>query len=277
MKRITSLLGLLLVLPSLALAQPSWVLYPSAAPDRLPIPALVWAPATPSTAGVVFVHGGFGASIAWTEAVMGARLQELADAGYWVIGPDYRGSSGHGAAFEALADPGGFEVDDVAGAAAWLRAQGVTRLVVLGLSHGGLITGGIAFRSPELADGWAIVSAGGDWSAIYAQAAACPLPRCEQLVADLERSMGGSPTTAPEAFAARSLQWNADAVRRPLFLAHGTEDTIVPPALTLALAGALADAQQRVTVDLYPDAGHEVLWSAAWADVRRWLEARVSP
>lgn len=242
----------------LALAAPSWVAYPSV--DGALVPALVWRPAVQNGAGVVFAHGDQGGT-ANTQAT-DQIAQDLADRGYWVVAPDYRGSSGHGAAWLNAYDLGGLEVEDVALAVVWLAERGIARVIVAGVSHGGLIAGGVAFRYPILAAGYALVSSGGDWEVIYALAP----PRLQR---QLERSMGGTPEEASEEYRVRSLLWQAEAVARPLLIQHGMDDPIVPVELSVELAQALTEP----TVFFYPGNGHGVWWSnpVAWQDFLEWL------
>ena len=117
--------ALLCLWPALA-GGGSWTIYPSV--DGWDIPALVWRPESPNGAGVVFVHGSQGGTAA-TAATDGLG-SDLAAQGYWVIAPDYRGSSGHGVAWLNAYDLGGLEVEDVALAVLWLAEQGIVRVVV---------------------------------------------------------------------------------------------------------------------------------------------------
>lgn len=240
----------------------TWVSYPSV--DGWQVPALVWNPASPNGAGIVFAHGSQGgtADTPATEQL----AQDLADRGYWVIAPDYRGSSGHGAAWLNAYDLGGVEVEDVAFGILWLAERGISRVVVAGVSHGGLIAGGVAFRYPELAAGYALISSGGDWEAIYWLAP----PRLQR---QLERSMGGTPETTPE-YRVRSLVWRAPAVARPLLIQHGRQDPIIPVVLSRELLQALvSDSSQMVTFRFY-DGGHGLWWTTpeAWTDFLLWLK-----
>jgi predicted dienelactone hydrolase len=77
---------------------------------------------------VVFAHQGIHSDFGH-DYEYGA-VKELVQQGYSVIGPDYRGSTGYGAAFYNEIDYGGLEVDDVFAA----------RVGMIGWSHGGFIT-----------------------------------------------------------------------------------------------------------------------------------------
>ncbi|TMQ04120.1 MAG: alpha/beta fold hydrolase, partial [Deltaproteobacteria bacterium] len=102
--------------------------------DRAHLPAYLWRAAHP-VGGVVIVHGGpaLHASPAWNE-----KVQLLVDAGLDVLKLDYRGSTGHGAAFEALGASADRIGDVLAARDQLARAAGVPpeRIIVLGESYG---------------------------------------------------------------------------------------------------------------------------------------------
>ena len=90
---------------------------------------------------VVFVHGGVHANFTSSSAHI---IRELVNEGYTVVSPDYRGSTGYGAAFWRAIDYGGRENDDVFAARNWmLETYGfldAKRVGLVGWSHGGMIT-----------------------------------------------------------------------------------------------------------------------------------------
>lgn len=91
-------------------------------------------------AALVWVHGGVHSN--W-GATMFPFVKEAVARGYVVICPEYRGSTGYGAAFHNAIDYGGYEVDDVMSAATYLRTLphvDPDRLGIMGWSHGGYIT-----------------------------------------------------------------------------------------------------------------------------------------
>jgi dipeptidyl aminopeptidase/acylaminoacyl peptidase len=91
-------------------------------------------------AALVWVHGGVHSN--WS-ATMFPFVKEAVARGYVVICPEYRGSTGYGAAFHNAIDYGGYEVDDVMSAATYLRTLphvDPDRLGIMGWSHGGYIT-----------------------------------------------------------------------------------------------------------------------------------------
>lgn len=118
--------------------------------DGMEIPAYVFAPLVKrgprGHAAMVWVHGGVHGN--WDEWYL-PFVKEAVSRGYVVITPDYRGSTGHGAALYNAIDYGGKEVDDVLSAVDYLRTLpyiDADRLGVMGWSHGGFIAAHLLFR-----------------------------------------------------------------------------------------------------------------------------------
>jgi dipeptidyl aminopeptidase/acylaminoacyl peptidase len=91
-------------------------------------------------AALVWVHGGVHGNWGLT---MFPFVKEAVARGYVVICPEYRGSTGYGEAFHDAIDYGGYEVDDVMSAVAYLKTLPHVdpgRLGIMGWSHGGYIT-----------------------------------------------------------------------------------------------------------------------------------------
>jgi dipeptidyl aminopeptidase/acylaminoacyl peptidase len=118
--------------------------------DGMIIPAYLFAPLTKRGAGghaaMVWVHGGVHGD--WGTAMF-PFVREAVQRGFVVITPDYRGSTGYGAAHYEAIDYGGKEVDDAISAADYLRTLpyvDMDRLGIMGWSHGGFITAHALFR-----------------------------------------------------------------------------------------------------------------------------------
>ncbi len=92
-------------------------------------PALVW------------IHGGVHSNFGPSSMPF---IRQMIDRGYVVLAPDYRGSTGYGAAFHEAIDYGGYEVDDCLTAVDYLKANlphvDPDRIGMIGWSHGGFIT-----------------------------------------------------------------------------------------------------------------------------------------
>jgi dipeptidyl aminopeptidase/acylaminoacyl peptidase len=118
--------------------------------DGMTIPAYLFAPLTKRGPGghaaMVWVHGGVHSDWGTT---MFPFVREAVQRGYVVITPDYRGSTGYGAAHYEAIDYGGKEVDDAISAVDFLKTLpyvDMNRLGMMGWSHGGFITAHTLFR-----------------------------------------------------------------------------------------------------------------------------------
>jgi dipeptidyl aminopeptidase/acylaminoacyl peptidase len=123
--------------------------YRSRAGD-MDVPAYLFAPldkrGARGHAAMVWVHGGVHGD--W-GATMFPFVKEAIERGYVIVAPDYRGSTGHGAAHYNAIDYGGKEVDDVMGAYDYLKTLPYVdsdRVGVMGWSHGGFIASHLVMR-----------------------------------------------------------------------------------------------------------------------------------
>jgi dipeptidyl aminopeptidase/acylaminoacyl peptidase len=95
---------------------------------------------------MVWVHGGVHGN--WGATYL-PFVKEAVERGYVIITPQYRGSTGFGAAHHNAIDYGGKELDDVASAVDYLktvRQVDPDRIGIMGWSHGGFITAHLLFR-----------------------------------------------------------------------------------------------------------------------------------
>jgi len=137
------------------LAEPEHVQYPTF-DGRRQIPALFY-PAPASRGGpapcVVFVHGGPESQY---RPSFQPVVQGLVAAGFAVLAPNVRGSTGYGRSFYEEIDYGGREVDDVYQGLEWMLGNyeflDPKRVGIIGWSHGGLITLMNIFQHPQAYD-----------------------------------------------------------------------------------------------------------------------------
>jgi dipeptidyl aminopeptidase/acylaminoacyl peptidase len=129
--------------------------------DSMVIPAYVFQPldkrGAHGHAAMVWVHGGVHSN--W-GATMLPFVREAVERGYVVICPEYRGSTGFGAAHHNAIDYGGKEVDDVASAVDYLKTLAHVdpdRIGVMGWSHGGFIAAHLLFRDQHPFQGGAAI------------------------------------------------------------------------------------------------------------------------
>jgi len=137
------------------MVEPSLVHYPSK-DGRWTISAFVYVPFNLPRNGqhpaIVYVHGG---PTAQTMNTFNRFVQFMANQGYLVIAPNYRGSTGYGKEFQQanLFDMGGGDLQDVLAAADWIKQTGYVdpkKLILMGGSYGGYLTMMGVTKAPEL-------------------------------------------------------------------------------------------------------------------------------
>ena len=224
-----------------------------AARDGLTIHGYLTTPAgAPAQAlpAVVFVHGG-----PWVRDTWGFNpfVQWLANRGYAVLQPNFRGSTGYGKAFLNAGDRewAGAMHTDLLDAKDWLVAQGIAdprRVGVVGGSYGGYATlAALAFAPTAFACGVDIVGP----SNLNTLLASIP-PYWETLRATFTRRMGDS----EEFLTAQSPLFKADAIRAPLLIGQGANDPRVKIAESDQIVAAMRRNGQPVTYAVFDDEGH---------------------
>jgi dipeptidyl aminopeptidase/acylaminoacyl peptidase len=137
------------------MVEPFLVHFPSK-DGKWTISALVYVPYNLPRNGehpaIVYVHGG---PTAQTTNTFSRFLQYMANQGYIVIAPNYRGSTGYGKDFQQanLFDMGGGDLQDVLAAADWIKQTGYVdpkKLILMGGSYGGYLTMMGVTKAPEL-------------------------------------------------------------------------------------------------------------------------------
>jgi dipeptidyl aminopeptidase/acylaminoacyl peptidase len=127
------------------MVEPYLVHYPSK-DGKWTISAFVYVPYNLPRNGehpaIVYVHGG---PTAQTMNTFNRFVQYMANQGYIVIAPNYRGSTGYGKEFQQanLFDMGGGDLQDVLAAADWIKLTGYVdpkKLILMGGSYGGYLT-----------------------------------------------------------------------------------------------------------------------------------------
>ncbi len=129
--------------------------------DGMEIPAYLFQPLNQrgprGHAAMVWVHGGVHGN--WGTS-MWPFVKEAVERGYVIITPQYRGSTGYGAAHYNAIDYGGKELDDVASAVDYLKTLphvDPDRIGIMGWSHGGFITAHLLFRDVHPFQGGAAI------------------------------------------------------------------------------------------------------------------------
>lgn len=199
---------------------------------------------------VVMVHGGPD----WQSFDdFHPMRQALAEAGFAVLAPNYRGSTGFGRAFldANRKDWGGGDRKDMIAGARFLAARGeadAKRAGITGGSYGGYSTL------------YALARNEGDWAA---GVASYGMP---DLVLDYELSKSrfatwyetqmGNPKDDAALFKERSAITYLDELKAPLLLFQGANDTNVPLAEAELVRDRLKKLGRDVGLVVYPDEGH---------------------
>jgi dipeptidyl aminopeptidase/acylaminoacyl peptidase len=204
---------------------------------------------------VLLPHGG-----PWARDGYGFNPlhQFLANRGYAVLSPNFRGSTGFGKQHLAAGylEWGGTMHEDLLDAVQWAVDEGITtadKVAILGGSYGGYcVLAGLAFTPEVFACGVDIVGPAN----LNTLLGTIP-PYWEAMRIQLYKRMG-DPTT-PEGAALlkqRSPLTHADAIRRPLLIGQGANDPRVKQAESDQIVGAMQAKDIPVTYVLFPDEGH---------------------
>ncbi len=201
---------------------------------------------------VLLVHGGPWARDHWG---FNPIHQWLANRGYAVLSVNFRGSTGLG---KRHLNAGNREWaaamhDDLIDAVNWAVAQGIAdpdRVAIMGGSYGGYATlVGLAFTPEFFAAGVDIVGPS-DVRTLLEN-----LPQYWVPLRAMFKARVGSPDEP--GFLERISPINrVDAIRRPLLIAQGANDSRVPEAQSRAFAQAMAKKGLPVTYAIFPDEGH---------------------
>jgi dipeptidyl aminopeptidase/acylaminoacyl peptidase len=243
-------------LPRAALAPMTTVRYPSS--DGLEIPAYLTTPkgvASRNLPVVVVPHGG-----PWGRDVWGYNglAQFLANRGYAVLQPNFRGSTGFGKKFLDAGNKqwGDRMQDDITWGVRYLIAQGIAdpkRVGIFGGSYGGYAAlAGLAFTPDVYAAGVSLVGP----SNIITLLNSIP-PYWESARTMFQHRLGDMTTAEGRAQLERQSPLNsATKIRAPLLVIQGANDPRVKKAESEQIVIALRDRGFPVQYLLAPDEGH---------------------
>lgn len=204
---------------------------------------------------VLLVHGGPWARDNWGY---NALHQLLANRGYAVLSPNFRGSTGFGKAFVNAADKewGRRMHDDLLDAVAWAVAQGITKadeVCIMGGSYGGYSTlAGLTMTPEVFACGVDIVGP----SSLITLLESIP-PYWAPAIAQFKQRVGD--WTTPEGRALlteRSPLTHADKIVRPLLIGQGANDPRVKQHESDQIVKLMKERGIPVSYALFPDEGH---------------------
>jgi dipeptidyl aminopeptidase/acylaminoacyl peptidase len=204
---------------------------------------------------VLLVHGG-----PWARDTYGfdREAQLLANRGYAVLQPNFRGSTGFGKAFTNAGDGVWHTAmqEDLLDAVDWAVREGFadrSKVAIMGGSYGGYATlAGLTFHPTTYACGVDIVGP----SNLQTLLATVP-PYWESFRKQLIRRIADPDTPeGREKLRAMSPLTFADRIQRPLLIGQGANDPRVRQAESDQIVAAMQAKNIPVTYVLFPDEGH---------------------
>jgi dipeptidyl aminopeptidase/acylaminoacyl peptidase len=236
------------------LVEPMHVRYPGA--DGEDVPALLFLPYAEATRGegvppaIINIHGGptFQHHREWNVAT-----QLFVNAGYVVLAPNVRGSTGYGKKWREANrhDWGGKDLEDIARGVAWLGDAKIAdpeRVGAYGASYGGYLTlMSLALRPDRFAAGVSVVGVV-SWKTMYETTRG---DLRDYLVREL-----GDPVKDAELYRERSPLAHASKIRAPLLILQGANDPRVPQSEAEQVVKALRDGGKKHEYHVYAGEGH---------------------
>lgn len=230
--------------------------YPSK--DGLEIPAYLTLPKgkkPKNLPAVIFVHGG-----PWARDYWGynSYAQFLANRGYAVLQPNFRGSTGYGKKFLNAGNGAWGEAmqDDITAGADYLINKGISpadKIGIMGGSYGGYATlAGLAFTPKTYACGVSIVGPSNLFTLLES------IPPYWESVREMFYLRLGNPNTEEgrEQLRRKSPFFHAQNIEAPLLVAQGNNDPRVKTAESDQIVVAMRDHGLAVEYLNFPDEGH---------------------
>jgi dipeptidyl aminopeptidase/acylaminoacyl peptidase len=178
----------------------------------------------------------------------------LAQEGYVVFQPNYRGSAGYGEKFRNLNvhDLGGGELQDIAAAVQFLVEEGIAdpkKVGIGGGSHGGTMVNYAVTKLPDLFS--AAISLYG------VSNRATHIERTNRNSAiRMEIKMGGTPDENTAGYRQTNTLLDVVKIRTPLLIMHGEDDPQVPLYESAQFVEALKKQGKTFWYFTYPHEGH---------------------
>lgn len=200
---------------------------------------------------VILAHGGPEGQV--TLSVSPWSLF-LAQEGYVVLEPNFRGSTGYGEGFRNanVEDSGGGEIDDIQASVDYLVSAGLAdpkHIGISGGSHGGTV---VANAVTKLPDTFAV---GIEKFGVVDRALFLRYTNRNSAIR-WETKMGGPPEKKPAVYRKADVLPDVAQIKTPLLILHGEQDPQVPPQESQEFAAALKQAGKTFTYITYPNEGH---------------------
>jgi dipeptidyl aminopeptidase/acylaminoacyl peptidase len=235
------------------MVEPSLVHYPSK-DGKWTISAFVYMPYNLPRNGqhpaIVLVHGG---PTAQTVNAFNRFVQHVANQGYIVIAPNYRGSTGYGKEFQQanLFDMGGGDLQDVLAAAEWIKQTGYVdpkKLIVMGGSYGGYMSMMAVTKAPDVwAAGVPIVPFVNYFTEIENE---------DPVLRESDIATMGDPEKNKDLYRDRSPIFFVDQIKAPLLLLAGGNDPRCPKTEAQQVVDAIKKRNGVVDYKVYENEGH---------------------
>ncbi len=233
---------------------------------------------------VIYVHGGpHGIRYDWGFDAIDfdqVATEILANHGYAVLAPNYRGSGGYGFSFEyaGFRHWGSTMQNDLADAVNWAVSKGIAnprRICILGASYGGYAALMSAERFPDL------FQCAVGYSGVY------DLPMLETRKSIFDRDPTGRLSlrkflgTNKKQLRAFSPAFHASRLKAAVLLLHGGRDDKAPPAGYEEMVSAIKKYGTPLQTLYYRNEGHGFYKPAhrrkAWNDILSFLYKHIGP
>jgi dipeptidyl aminopeptidase/acylaminoacyl peptidase len=235
------------------MVQPQLVHYPSR-DGKWQISAFVYVPYNArrnrENAAIVYIHGG---PTAQTVNSFNRGIQFLANQGYFVLAPNYRGSTGYGKEFQQanLFDMGGGDLQDVLAGVDWIKQTGFVdpkKLIVMGGSYGGYMSMMAVTKAPDVwAAGVPIVPFVNYFTEVRNE---------DPALREFDLATMGDPVKNKALWEDRSPINFVDRIKAPLLLLAGGNDPRCPKSEALQVVDAVKRRGGVVDIKIYEDEGH---------------------
>jgi len=235
------------------LVEPFLVHYPSS-DGKWQISAFVYIPFNMprenKLPAIVYIHGG---PQSQTMNSFNRQVQVLANRGYVVIAPNYRGGTGYGKEFlEAnQMDMGGGDLRDVLAAADWIKKTGYVdpkKLVVMGGSYGGYLTMMSVTKAPEMWAAGVPIVPFVNWFTEYQNE--------DPLLQESDRATMGDPVKNKDLWTDRSPIFFVDRIKAPLMILAGGNDPRCPKEESQQIVEEVRKHGGAAELKVYENEGH---------------------
>ena len=226
-------------------------------------------------AAVVAIHGGPTSQL---QNSFLRYIQYPVNQGYFVIAPNYRGSTGYGKEFEDANryDMGGGDLEDVIAAAEWMKKTGFIdpkKVAVVGGSYGGYLTMMAVTKAPDLWAAGVPIVPFVNWFT--------ELENEDALLRQYDIATMGDPVKDKARLQERSPINFVDHIKAPLLLLAGGNDPRCPHTEAEQVASAVKKRGGVAELKIYENEGHGFSKVEnqidAWTRVADFLKKYVPP